>query len=175
MTLLPLLVLLAGAPDVDKAAGVAAFENVARVLLSPRCMNCHPRGDAPLQGDTPKPHAQNITRKIEGLGMRCGSCHQSTNLPGRRMPPGAPKWGLPPAATPMVFEGKTAAQLCKQLKDPATNGKKTVAEVVHHMTSDALVKWGWTPGEGRTQPPLTHAQFAEAARIWGDAGAPCPE
>jgi hypothetical protein len=29
----------------------AMFAEVAKVLTGPRCMNCHPAGDHPLQGD----------------------------------------------------------------------------------------------------------------------------
>ena len=41
------------APGPGSAAGkaIAAFETVRTVLQSPRCVNCHPAGDVPLQGD----------------------------------------------------------------------------------------------------------------------------
>src|SRR6476660_2616760 len=35
----------------DSVGSVKAFMKVYKVLMSPRCMNCHPAGDAPLQGD----------------------------------------------------------------------------------------------------------------------------
>jgi len=44
-------------------AGKRGWETVYEVLVSPRCMNCHPVGDHPLQGDQSLPHAQNIDRK----------------------------------------------------------------------------------------------------------------
>jgi hypothetical protein len=39
------------APQPQSQDGVAAFERIATVLQSPRCLNCHPRGDRPAQGD----------------------------------------------------------------------------------------------------------------------------
>ena len=43
----------AAAPGPETAAGeaIAAFETVRTVLQSPRCVNCHPAGDVPLQDD----------------------------------------------------------------------------------------------------------------------------
>jgi len=36
------------------------------------------------------------------------------------MPPGAPNWGLPPPATPMIWQGLTDAQLCGSIKGSET-------------------------------------------------------
>src|SRR6188508_679699 len=35
----------------DSLESVQAFMKVYDVLMHPRCMNCHPKGDVPLQGD----------------------------------------------------------------------------------------------------------------------------
>src|SRR6188474_885955 len=91
-----------------------AFKEAYKVLMHPRCMNCHPSGDAPLQGDDSHIHTQNVTRGKEGKGvyaMKCSNCHQKENTPGLNMPPGDPDWHLPPANMKMVFQGKTPAQL----------------------------------------------------------------
>jgi hypothetical protein len=163
------------APSAD--AGQRAFVEVARVLQSPRCRNCHPAGDAPLQTDAGVPHAMNISRASNAAGLPCATCHQTRNAEDIGIPdgpPGAPHWGLPPAATPMVFEGRTVTALCEQLKDPARNGDRTLAELLEHVTSDALVLWGWKPGRKRTVPPLTHAAFVAAFTTWVDAGGACP-
>src|SRR5688572_11603649 len=45
-----------------------AFIKAYRVFMHPRCMNCHPVGDAPLQGDDSHIHAQNVTRGPDGKG-----------------------------------------------------------------------------------------------------------
>ena len=161
------------APD----AGATAFVDVARVLQSPRCMNCHPVGDRPLQTDENRPHRMNVSRASEAAGLDCATCHREKNseelgIPGG--PPGAPNWHLPPADTPMVFQGLTPAALCEQLKDPARNGNKTLAELLHHVTEDSLVLWGWNPGGNRTKPPLTHAEFVERFSLWVRSGGACP-
>src|ERR1700682_778599 len=104
----------------DASASRAAFLQIYRVLTSPRCQNCHPAGDTPLQGDDSHVHLQNVTRGKDGhgvYGMRCDTCHQTTNLPGAHMPPGNPKWSLPSAEEKMVFVGRSPAELCRQLKD----------------------------------------------------------
>jgi cytochrome c5 len=48
------------------AASQAAFLQVYKVLISPRCQNCHPSGDAPLQGDDSHVHIQNVKRGADG-------------------------------------------------------------------------------------------------------------
>jgi len=163
----------------DKAAAAKqAFLDVVAVLKSPRCMNCHPSGDHPLQGDGSKPHAQNISRRTVAAGVPCSTCHQDRNSEATvgiaAGPPGAPRWGLPPAEMPMVFEGKTATQICEQMKDPAQNHGKSLAQLVEHVESDPLVLWGWSPGGKRTLPPLSHDTFVAAFRVWVDGRGACP-
>jgi hypothetical protein len=158
----------------DVPAQSNAFVPLSTVLLSPRCMNCHPAGDGPLQTDVSKPHTMNVSRQLEGLGTPCSSCHRAANSKVLHQPPGVPNWRMPPAATPMVFQGKSAAELCRDLKDPAKNGKRSLEDLVNHVSSDALVLWGWSPGPGRTTPPMAHDEFAAAFKKWADAGGPCP-
>jgi hypothetical protein len=161
----------------DSMAGVQDFLQIARVLQSPRCQNCHPIGDAPLQTDAGRPHTMLVTRGPDGRGvtaMRCSNCHMRTNNPQPGGPPGAPTWHLPPPETPMVFEGKSPAELCRTITDPEQNGGKNLEQLVHHMTADSLVLWGWNPGPGRTLPPLSQPEFARVVREWAKAGAPCP-
>lgn len=163
----------------SNAQAAEAFVQVARVLQSPRCMNCHPIGDRPLQKDTSVPHAMNISRASEQAGLKCSTCHreQNADLVGApaHSPPGAPNWHLPPKETPMIFQGRTIAQLCAQLRDPKQNGGKTLAQLVEHVSHDPLVLWGWSPGKDRTLPPLSHKDFVAAMTRWAAAGGPCPE
>jgi len=158
----------------DVPASSKAFEPVAQVLLSPRCRNCHPAGDAPLQTDASRPHTMNVRRQIEGLGANCKTCHNAANGAMAHQPPGSPHWAMPPAATPMVFEGKSPSELCRDLKDLAKNGKRSLEDLVHHVSSDALVLWAWKPGPGRNPPPLSHEEFSAAFKKWADQGGPCP-
>jgi hypothetical protein len=166
----------AAAPDATDA-GKAAFREVARVLQSPRCQNCHPVADRPLQGDAGKPHAQNISRASVAAGMPCSTCHQDHNSEAVGVaggPPGAPRWGLPPAETPMVFQNMPLTKLCEQLKDPERNGHRSLAQLLDHVSNDPLVKWGWAPGGKRTTPPLPHDKFVAAFKAWVDANGACP-
>lgn len=154
----------------------AAFVDVARVLQSPRCLNCHPNGKAPLQGDHAAPHAMGITRDIERTGLTCQTCHREGAVStDAHMPPAVKGWRLPSEAAPLVFQGRTPAALCKQLKDPAQNGNHDLAALVKHVSHDDLVLYGWNPGAGRTLPPLPHDVFVARFTQWVDAGAPCPE
>jgi cytochrome c5 len=162
----------------DDDAAREAFQEVYRVLMHPRCMNCHPSGEAPLQGDDNRLHIQNVKRGPDGKGLyalKCANCHQDVNLAGDHMPPGNPNWHLPPAKMPMVFQGKTPGELARQLKDPKQNGGKTLEQIFQHIAEDKLVLWGWDPGNGRTKPPLSHAEFVRKFREWIDKGAAAPE
>jgi len=147
--------------------------------MHPRCMNCHPDGDAPLQGEDSHPHIMNVQRGPDGKGLyalRCSNCHQLTNLPGKGMPPGNPMWHLPPKALPMVFQGRTPAELAKQFKDPDQNGGRTLQQLLNHVSDDQLViRSGWSPAEGCEKVPMPHKEFAAKMREWIEKGAAIPE
>ncbi len=170
----------AAQPDAQAAGGAAPFEVVRAVLQSPRCVNCHPAGNAPTQGDEMTPHAQDVVRGADGRGVpgaTCASCHQKANAPdayGEHQPPGvSTEWRLPPPATPMVFAGVPARELCDALKDPAKNGGKDAKALLEHV-HDPLVTWGWKPGFGRKPVALPYADFERAWSAWIAAGMPCP-
>ncbi|WP_454803761.1 hypothetical protein [Mucilaginibacter phyllosphaerae] len=160
----------------DSIASVKAFKQVYTVLMSARCMNCHPSGDVPLQGDDSRLHTMAPKRGVDGKGvyaMKCANCHQATNTPGVHTPPGNPNWHLPPADMKMVFQGKTPRQLAQQLVDPKRNGHKDLKKLIAHA-DDGLVLAGWNPGEGRTLPPMSHAAFKKAWLTWLNTGAYAP-
>ncbi len=161
-------------PTADESASL--FAPVYDVLVSPRCMNCHPNGDRPLSDDNGF-HPQNISRKSAESGLACSTCHSdhNTELPGSPLgPPGAPHWQLPPEETPMIFQDRTITQLCAQLRDPAHNGERTLADLLHHVSEDPLVLWGWSPGGERATPKVSHAAFVASFKAWVDAGGICP-
>ena len=160
----------------DSVESVKAFMKVYEVLMSPRCMNCHPSGDVPLQGDDNHLHAMSPKRGKDGKGvyaMKCSNCHHATNVAGLNTPPGDPNWHLPPAKMKMVFQGRSPRQLAKQLVDPKQNGNKTKQQLIAHA-DDGLVMAGWNPGEGRTVPPMSHAEFKKAWITWIETGAYAP-
>ena len=168
-------------PTPDKATGVAAFETVRAVLQHPRCQNCHPAGDAPLQGEEGRVHAMNIQRGPTGHGMagaECTTCHGPANPPsnyGQHIPPGViDGWHMPKPEEKLVFVGMAPRALCEQVKDRSRNGNKDMAALRKHLDTP-LVKWGWDPGFGRTPVPTPFATFVSAWETWAAAGAPCPE
>jgi hypothetical protein len=169
-----------GSADAAPMDPLVAFERVRVVLQDPRCQNCHPPGDAPLQGNEGRAHDQNVLRGPDGqgsLGLACSTCHAQVNPPasyGPNMPPGAPGWHMPPPDMKMVFVGMSSGPLCDQLKDPKRNGGKDLAALLHHVSEDPLVLWGWSPGLGRKPVGVSHADFVAAFVAWASAGAPCP-
>lgn len=150
------------------------FRDIYRVLMSPRCKNCHPSDDTPRIGDQGMRHRMNVSRKSPESGLPCTTCHRETNAPFLHGPPGVHDWKMPPREFPMVFDGKSPRELCAALKDPAFNKNRSLHELEEHMTSDPLVLWGWSPGPGRTLPPIPQPEFAAKVRAWIAAGAPCP-
>ncbi|SEW44731.1 hypothetical protein SAMN05428988_5843 [Chitinophaga sp. YR573] len=160
----------------DSIVSQKAFLQVYKVLMSPRCMNCHPAGDVPLQGDDNHLHPQGVKRGPEGKGLyalKCSNCHQSENTPGLNMPPGVPDWHLPPSNMRLVFQGRSPHDLAMQLKNRKQNGNKSLHDLIEHMNTD-LVKWAWEPGDGRSKPPLSYAEFVNQLKIWIDKGAVVP-
>ncbi|WP_300434373.1 hypothetical protein [Christiangramia sp.] len=160
----------------DSLASVQAFKKVYEVLMHPRCMNCHPAGDIPLQGDDSHVHSMKPRRGKDGKGlyaMKCANCHQNTNTPGKHAPPGNPEWHLPPADMKMVFQGRSASELAKQLVDKSKNGNKSIEDLIEHA-EDTLVKAGWNPAEGLSLPPYSHEEWKEAWLTWLENGAYAP-
>jgi cytochrome c5 len=153
----------------------AYFNELGKVLTNPRCMNCHPAGDRPRQGDTRRLHQPPVFRGPDGLGlvsMRCPTCHQNTNFGPARMP-GHANWQLAPRE--MAWEGKTIAQICAQIKDPRRNGNRSLQALVEHIGKDSLVGWAWAPGFGRTPAPGTQQEAGALAEAWVNSGAVCPQ
>lgn len=153
----------------------ALFAEAARVLMHPRCVNCHPQGDTPHQGMELAFHDPPVVRGPDDNGVpgnECQTCHQDRNQDLTRVP-GAPSWHLAPIQ--MAWVGKTAGYICNQLKDPARNGGKTLAQIVEHNAHDKLVAWGWNPGHGREPAPGTQEQFGKLVAAWVETGAACPE
>ena len=160
----------------DTAARSAAlFTELGKVLTHPRCVNCHPAGDHPHQGEQGRLHQPPVERGADGHGlpaMRCSICHGEANFdPGRV--PGHPEWHLAPRD--MTWEGKTLAEICAQIKDPARNGGRSLDELVHHIGDDSLVGWAWAPGFRRHPAPGTQKQAKALIEAWVKTGAACPK
>jgi mono/diheme cytochrome c family protein len=161
----------------DSVESVKAFTNVYKVLMSPRCMNCHPAGDIPLQGDDSHLHTMSPQRGADGKGvyaMKCSNCHQPINTPGLHTPPGNPKWHLPPSDMKMVFQGRSQRELALQIMDYKRNGHKNKQQLLEHAR-DTLVRAGWNMGEGRTIPPLSYNDFVAEWDTWIKKGGYAPK
>lgn len=149
-----------------------------RFLRSPRCINCHPSGERPTQGDKMQPHQSPVFRGDGGkgeVGMRCVTCHgpQNYSFVGEQGSiPGVPDWHL--ASESMAWQNKSLYDICVQLKDPARNGGKTVEQIVGHHEQDPVVRWAWNPGDGRVAAPGTHVDFVKWTRERAANGAHCP-
>ena len=172
------------ATNPNVAAGLAAWDQVYSVLISPRCINCHTATKYPQQGDDRHRHFANVIRGEEGRGvpaLRCIGCHQEVNADSTGVP-GGPDWHLAPLS--MQWQDKndrplSSASVCGQITDRKRNENMDGKALLEHHSEAALVLWAWNPGRRpdgtmRTVPPLSHAEFVNATRTWVDAGTPCP-
>lgn len=157
----------------------AAFDKMMRVLTHKRCVNCHPSGDRPLQGEDSHIHYFDVQRGADNHGvaaLRCESCHQHENnaLSGV---PGAPEWSLAPIE--MAWEGKSRVEIARSILDPKINGGRSMDEVVKHLTEHELVLWAWEPGinadgDEREKPPVSKEEYIAAVKAWAASGAQIP-
>src|SRR5438105_9314302 len=61
----------------------ALFVEAGRVLQHPRCLNCHPVGERPTQGNDSHPHSPLVVRGPDdkgAIGLRCTTDRKSTRL-----------------------------------------------------------------------------------------------
>lgn len=157
------------------ARSAAIFTELGKVLTHPRCLNCHPAGDRPRQGDMSRLHQPPVERGADGSGlpaMRCPICHQQANFDPAGVP-GNPIWHLAPRE--MGWEGKTLGEICAQLKDPARNGNRPLHDLIEHIGEDHLVGWAWAPGHGRQPAPGTQKEAGALVEAWVNTGAECPK
>ena len=163
----------------DRAArSRAVFTELGKVLTHPRCMNCHPAGDQPLQGADHHIHSPPAHRPGPGVfADACSACHTERNVmlhvtaPFQSIP-GHPRWGLAPLS--MAWDGKSLGEICRQIKDKDRNGGRDLALLQEHIAKDDLVAWGWHPGEGREPAPGSQEIAGKLAQAWIDSGAECP-
>jgi hypothetical protein len=163
------------------ARSKAMFSEVAKVLSGPRCMNCHPSGDQPLQGSDHHVHRPEVKRGPENNGvpgLPCASCHTEHNFAlatgeaSYQSIPGHQRWGLAPIE--MAWEGKSIGDICRQIKDPERNGGRDLRLLQEHLAHDDLVGWAWHPGAGREPAPGSQEQFGDLIKAWIESGAECP-
>jgi len=155
------------------------FDKMMQALTHKRCLNCHPSGDRPRQGEDSHYHYFGVSRGEDGHGvaaLQCSTCHQPENNTFSGVP-GAPHWHLAPLS--MAWEGLSRAEIAESILDPKKNGGRSLQEIVEHMTEDKLVLWAWEPGVDangvpREKPPVSKEDFIQAVKDWAAAGAPIP-
>src|SRR5450759_3998670 len=120
----------------------ALFLEAAKVITDPRCMNCHPAGDHPLQGDDHHIHQPAAFRgeANNGVpGLVCATCHSVRNFTlsvgeaSYQSIPGHPRWALAPLE--MAWEGKSVGDICRQIKDPTRDLLALADQIVPHRSS----------------------------------------
>jgi len=168
-------------PTLDTAKGLSEWDKIYAVFSHPRCADCHVEDDRPRWSGAHyggvRVHAFNVQRGADGSGfgnpgLRCTTCHFTSNSKALHGPPGAENWHLAPAE--MAWFGKSSAQICAQIKDPLRNGNRKLSDVALHVRDDRLVAWGWAPGSDREPAPGTAEATYQAIENWMMAGAPCP-
>ena len=160
--------------------GIEAFDKMMKVLTHKRCVNCHPAGDQPLQGEDSHIHNFGVQRGADNHGLvalRCESCHGHENNQFSGVP-GAPEWSLAPLK--MRWEGLNRVEIAESMLNRENNGNRSLEEIVEHLTEHELVLWAWEPGvdaEGnqRELPPVSKEDYIKAVKEWAEAGAPIPE
>ena len=139
------------------------------------------RGGPPDSGDDEHQHQPAAFRgeANNGIpGLVCATCHSDRNFKlfageaSYQSIPGHPRWGLAPLE--MAWQGKSVGDICRQIKDPARNGGRSLALLQEHVAKDDLVGWAWHPGEGRRPAPGTQEQLGLLIQAWIDTGAECP-
>lgn len=157
----------------------ASFDKMMQVIMHKRCMNCHPSGNIPRQGEDSHLHYFDVQRGETGAGLHgytCNTCHQNENNNYAGVP-GAAHWVLAPAS--MAWEGNTRVEIAKKIMDPQTNGGKNADQILKHLTEDELVLWAFEPGldaEGapRELPPLSKEEWVSVVKEWINTGAIIP-
>jgi hypothetical protein len=168
-----------------QAAGLAAWQKVYSVLISPRCLNCHTATNYPQQGDDRHRHFANVVRGAGNAGvpgLHCESCHQERNADSTGAP-GGPSWHLAPLSMQwqdLNDRPLSSAAVCSSVIDRSKNENMSGPELLKHHEKADLVLWAWNPGRRpdgslRTTPPLSHQEFVAATRTWVEAGTPCPK
>ncbi len=166
--------------ETTEASDEDAFSTMMKVLTHKRCVNCHPSGDTPRQGEDSHLHKFDVVRGESGHGLSgytCNTCHQDENNEFSGVP-GAPHWALAPLS--MAWEGKTRVEIAEQMMDPKRNGGRTPHQIMEHLTEHELVMWAWDPGvdaEGilREVPPIPKDKYIAAVKEWIHNGAVIPK
>lgn len=167
--------------------GLAAWGRIYEVTSHPRCANCHvgasdrPMWSGPSYGKT-RVHGMNIRAGESRIGVEyipCATCHVDSEASGRGNPEPhhAPRVAAPWQLAPVEADwfGRSSVEICTQLRNPETNGDRSLADLASHLDHDVILHWAWQPGGGRDPAPYSLQEHVRDILIWGTAGFPCPE
>ncbi len=172
---------------VSREEGLSAWDRIYAVASHPRCSNCHvdesniPMWSGPSYGKT-RPHGMNINAGISRIGIEsipCSTCHMQSTVPND-IAHGAPHTGHAWMLAPVEFAwfGKSSAEICEQMSDPARNGGRDgdglVQHIIHDAEIEAFIVWGFNPGGGREAAPGSMQEHLDDMVLWTAAGMPCP-
>ena len=158
----------------EKQRSLALFGEAGKVITSPRCMNCHPAGDRPAQGDDRHPHLPLVVRGVDGfgaIGMRCTTCHGPANFDPAQLP------GHPNGTSRRSRWRGSASRWARSASRSRTPSATAASRWMISFTTWPKIRlygWGWHPGAGRTPAPGTQAEFGALIKAWVDTGAVCP-
>lgn len=180
-------------PDIQTGTrGSDSFAPVYRVVMSPRCRNCHTtEGQGPQIGERGMPHPflVNNHTQLAGIGMGCNSCHaprSASHSPQHARPPhsrSVDEWREPggfkvPGVSKQRFTipaSISAAALCGKMKDVALAWQRANVDVIEFIEHDQLIEQAWQSNTGRTLPCGSHQGFITAFRTWHTKRMPCPQ
>jgi len=157
----------------ERARALALFAEAGRVLMHPRCVNCHPAGDSPHQTDRMRLHQPLVVRGAMGTGadaamqyvprpaqLRAGACSGSS-----RMAPGA---GLHGVGRPLPGPDlRTDQGPCAQTAAATWRVSFIISERTRLSAGPGRPERPGRPRRGRRRLRADHARM-------GDAGAHCP-
>ena len=113
--------------------------------------------------------------RIGAETLLCSTCHVRRNAGLNDTPHAAPQvaadWRLAPVEA--AWFGKTALEVCAQLRDPERNGGRDALGLARHLDHDVILHWAWTPGGGREPAPYSLQEHIEDILVWGAARFPC--
>ena len=168
----------------SREEGLVAFGRIYEVASHPRCSNCHvgadnlPMWSGPSYGRT-RPHGMNVNAGESRIGeetLPCSACHayrDTLNDIPHAAPQVAMNWMLAPVEA--EWFGRSALEICEQLRDPERNGDRDMLALAAHLDHDLILHWAWNPGGGREPAPYSLQEHVDDILIWGVAGMPCPE
>ncbi|MCB1385237.1 MAG: hypothetical protein KDJ80_04800 [Nitratireductor sp.] len=177
--------------SVSREEGLASWQVFYEVASHPRCANCHVGDDnLPMWSGAsfgaPRRHGMNIDAGVSRIGaetLPCSTCHiavktfdPAINATPHMPPKTALAWQLAPVE--MEWFGKSSAEICAQVQEPARTGGRDVRAVAEHLAEDVahggFIQWAWAPGGGREPAPHSLQEAMDALMKWQAAGTPCP-